>query len=671
MSYISSLNPPEPGKVMESQDEGFGLGRQLMNLIRTLEKSQKQSLDMNEEVLDRILCLLTNMRESFLRKGLLQGDKIKLNALMAANKKEELNHSSSSTSTGNNKRKRRHQSSFGGQYQLQMSLAVDNNCATADGDEILLNDSSSTSEEILIMTSISRILNPTKSPSKDSNCELNLPWVLIRAAADVLTAVCYGINDLNHPNTHSSQNPYPMIESQIVESFSSNILNSLIKTAKSAMSNIITDGNPTRLIYSEEKQEILSTLSSCFTCFTWIIITLGEKLSRSTNIMMEIKSLVNDLLWADHFYNYFYSNESNGNPLLNSLYSLVSVFPLVGDSNSTPPNKIWTQYVQSITSSYQVLLHNFFPDLSRKQERTLATSTMNLNIPILFNKEVHDWILLIPTRLPSQKQRLTAFTHRANVYSSLLTKLLSLELYDTKAMAYFNAASLPLKQLLDLCDSLVTFSSNAERRYLNTKVRLRDVIVEQGFFSVQSAVSSGNGIKYLGLNLFQTVISMINQSCLIHGKRLLNSCLVSLKSCSSLNVRKIVDPMYSDSALNMGKKTEKDHQRKMKWLHTSIVLRTQAIRAVMYVVTQIGSNIVFESNTFIQLINIVAGCVLEQMLGPERANDDEDWGTLPERVDLVYVSYISIEYVSFTSLSPFQCYLIQITKILVPRAFMP
>jgi hypothetical protein len=356
--------------------------------------------------------------------------------------------------------------------------------------------------------------------------------------------------------------------------------------------------------------------------------------------MTQIKILVNDLLWMDRLYGDSDSSDSNTHhPLLDSICGLVSVLPMVGDSNSTSPNKIWNHFVQSIATSYQVLLQRFFPESSRKQqERTktaASTMTLNLNTSIAFEKEaLLEWIALIPSHLPSQQQRLAAFSHRVHVYSCLLMKLLSFELYDTKAMVHFSTTSVPIVQLLDLCDLLINFSSNAERRYLNTKARLRDVTVEQGLFSVQSAVSIGNGMKYLGLDLFRTVISVMNQSCLMHGKRTLQTCLVSLKSCASTNVRNIVDPMYSDAILNLGK-SDKSHHGKMKWLHTSIVLRTQAIQTLACVVEQLGSNVVFESNTFVLIINIIAGCLLEQILGPETVDDEDHWGTLSERVELV------------------------------------
>jgi len=640
MNNLSLLNPPEPGSmqsfvgedtVVSSNTSSFG--RQLMNLLRSLEKSLKHGLDVNEDELNRSLYLLTSMRDLFLRKGLLHGDTTKLEALASKNTGDELKHSSSTGS----KRKRR-QGASGVQYQVQVSTAFDAT-STGDGDTVLLSSSSSSScDEILIMTSISRILNPSTSITKDSS-EFSFPWVLTRAAVDVLTAICYGMRIWNY-QVDSSENPIHLVECQILESFSSNLLNGLIKSIKSLMGFISDENHDTNSVSSDEKQEILTTLSSCFTCFTWIIVSLGTKLSRSTNIMTQIKILVNDLLWMDRLYGDSDSSDSNTHhPLLDSICGLVSVLPMVGDSNSTSPNKIWNHFVQSIATSYQVLLQRFFPESSRKQqERTTtaaSTMTLNLNTSIAFEKEaLLEWIALIPSHLPSQQQRLAAFSHRVHVYSCLLMKLLSFELYDTKAMVHFSTTSVPIVQLLDLCDLLINFSSNAERRYLNTKARLRDVTVEQGLFSVQSAVSIGNGMKYLGLDLFRTVISVMNQSCLMHGKRTLQTCLVSLKSCASTNVRNIVDPMYSDAILNLGK-SDKSHHGKMKWLHTSIVLRTQAIQTLACVVEQLGSNVVFESNTFVLIINIIAGCLLEQILGPETVDDEDHWGTLSERVELV------------------------------------
>ena len=169
-----------------------------MSLLRSIEKTSKHGLDICEDELNRVLRLLISMRDVFIRRDLLQGDTDKLDALCrhpsnhisASNMSDDMTNPFGSNEGGKNKRKRRKQgSSVAVQYQVQLSAATET--SVGDSVDLLLNASSSC-DEILIMTFISRVLNTSPSMMTQNFGDGFSSYILIRATGDLLTCInCY------------------------------------------------------------------------------------------------------------------------------------------------------------------------------------------------------------------------------------------------------------------------------------------------------------------------------------------------------------------------------------------------------------------------------------------------------------------------------------------------
>ena len=147
--------------------------------------------------------------------------------------------------------------------------------------------------------------------------------------------------------------------------------------------------------------------------------------------------------------------------------------------------------------------------------------------------------------------------------------------------------------------------------------------------SPKAAMTIANSVKYHGHVVLQMMLSLLSNTSLIHGKRIISIVLSSLQSSSSNAVRIVVDPVSV---------AEKNSSK--KWLHASISLRSLSVQSFLNAIQRFGSNsIVSHTDSIVKGIVLISGFLLEQLTGnrddTEKALEDDHWGTTDERAKLV------------------------------------
>ena len=263
------------------------------------------------------------------------------------------------------------------------------------------------------------------------------------------------------------------------------------------------------------------------------------------------------------------------------------------------------------------------------------------------------------------------FTGLTYCYRSLVTAQTTTTTLSTKSSLI--GTRMDITSVLDIVEAFLSFPLSAESLYYRTKKRLRMEVVGIGLLSPHSiAIYMASKMKQLGHVILDCTINALGGSILLpYYRRILRICYAALLTSSSYPVRSLVDPTNLRNVVgNNNNNTNKPMKR--KWLHTSIFLRTKAIQTFQYVSLSFGSdggssssnkkwkksNTTTTTNSSISRNNqndglmmidsncsdgertilLIAGCLVEQLNwngGGVAAIDDDDWGSLSERVDLV------------------------------------
>jgi len=572
---LIGLNPPIPSQDSKNDSNDCVEGKKLLNLLKSLEKSQNSNSDVHhefDELESKVLESLSGMESIFSRKGLLQRDVKKAQEIENVMSSGTL--MSQSNSSGGKKRKR------GGASGSSSSIS-----------SILNMESGNlSSEEVYILSNLCRILIP--QGGEDS---LMYPSGVIAASAKVFFVICEYCR--THLSTVTSS-----VEHSMITSIASQVINGMNKT----MQRLLVAISKTE----KELENAHQALQYCCLSSSVVIILSNTRLSRSNAILDASEKVAHDVL--------LYAGESDDtSSLLDAAATFIATIPLAGSSTGTSPTQLWTNKILMTVEELKSTILSFFPIVRsvKRKKGAIAVS----------NGESLAWITELRNRTASQTDRVTAFIIRMKSYVCIAKHLLKMDGYDISQST--NGMMIPITTILDCCEQMLNFSSIAETKYLSTKSGLCDVSIEGGLLSPSAAVAIANSVKYLGHDLFQTVLASLSNNSLQYGKQMLRITHSTLQSSSSYALRKVVDPVSTTSKTSS-----------KKWLHSSIPLRTRAVHSFILLMQRLGSSVATtQTDTITKILAFIIGSLLEQIGSTDSFtyNQDCHWGTIQDRIDLM------------------------------------
>jgi hypothetical protein len=602
-SKWTSLNPPPRGESSRSSSSksskgndasSLEEGKYFLNLLKTFEREMKDDGGeevMNGETKTSILEILSNMENLYMRRGLLEYDSERANDMQ--NKESDQNMSSQSSGRGGHAKKRKRGGGSGSSGSIASILGIDAGKSNASVDK-----------EAYVLSNLCRILIPTPASSTDREPILRYPPVIIHATCNVLIAIC------NHSSNHLPS-VTAAVEHSMIISISSQLLNGISKTVNLLLTAIGDDG-------SDQSTQFYKALSTCCNCASLLISLSGNRLSRNVKVMDSIQNTAEAIIWRNDLSN-GQSDEKLLSTMNESAATLLSTIPLASNSNGVSSSTLWSNKLYSTCKDLSTTLVAFYPSLKRvgtHQKKFRKDESGKIS-----------WIEGVKKNTTSQAERISILSTRIDGYISIILAFLRMGRYDQLDSSI--TLSLPLKNLLEILEQMLAFSTIAETKFLATKPRLRSISVEGGLLSPKAAMTLANSVKYHGHVLFQTVSSLLTNSSLVHGKRFIGVSLSSLQSCSSVALRMVIDPV-----------SVADKNSDKKWLHSSISLRSMSVKSFACIMQRLGSNaIVSQTESIIKGVVFIVGFLLEQISDekgdPEKDMEDEHWGTATERAKLV------------------------------------
>ena len=577
----NGLNPPLPALPAELNDDmnnNDGLGPRLMALVRSGERC-------NHKKVGDLHCLLRAMMELFSRKGLLQGNKSKAEKLLASRPQSSGVGGGTSRKKGMGNKARNN-----GRDDLRIINESENLEKSGDG---TIADS-----EQLIIAALSRILGGGQDLASPRTLAKGPDLVSIQLAAGVCLAIS------QHVRIFISGSPCALAEYELLATSGKCLLTGFARTMKGLLSS-----GKTRFNESDE------ALKLCLTSATSLISLFGNKLARSSPIVECLRSVG----WQAIL-------QSNEN-VQQGAARLLSSLTLTGIDN-VAPSDAWSLAFSDGVSAIMMVIKAVAPV-------NCKTSQFDLRLSAKTQTTIGDWLDQTREKLPDEGSKVLHFRTCVNGLVGYIVALLQREFVDSHCRTALNASLIPMEELLELLEYLLSYPSAAESAYYGTKKRLRLETIQDGLLSPYAiATDVANFIKAMGQTIFQVVLDGLGRSPLLqYGRRITSLSHASFQTSCSTALRKAVDP---GSAIGLDVK-------RRRWLHQSVFLRTKGVQNARSVIVVLGSNMVVESsnssdarrnrnsNEGGKMILLLAGCVLEQV-GWD--GTDDDWGTLKERVGL-------------------------------------
>mmetsp|Transcript_21267 Transcript_21267/g.43792 ORF Transcript_21267/g.43792 Transcript_21267/m.43792 type:complete len:788 (-) Transcript_21267:29-2392(-) len=430
-----------------------------------------------------------------------------------------------------------------------------------------------------------------------------------------------------------------------------NVLDALSDNIFEYFHALMNEKDPT--LCRNSKDGLFGSLKACSS----IVSLLETRLSRAEKTIKNLKEVVWIIINNSNHLNQI-SIESKG--IQKAATSLLAILPLTGNSENTPPNKIWTQSIRDGLKLMEWAIHDFFPmpraDGSSKKDEDTRVKEEAKSHPDLWNRH-QKWVSIAKEATsanddeldlgndPTDDHRSRSLLSRIQSLCSYLHCLLVMEGYPIhRHSAFANSAviqQIPLDMLLNTSEQLLSFPLAAEAKYRATKSRLRSSPVHGGLISPHAAMTISASMRMSGHTLFDVSVESCKGGSGILGRahRVVGMSVANLVSSCSLGVVSVVDGKLmrgvgGNNAVRMG------------WLRGSIPLRIQSIRSFQAVALSLGSGVVSSNGTVKSIsraLVLLGGCLLEQILGEDAEKDglslvggglDEEWGTLGDRAEL-------------------------------------
>jgi len=578
-------------------------GKKLLHLLKSVEQSwdkkQNASSVVDVATLEAdIIDIFSSLRNVYLHQGLLQGNRNRAKDIENLINSKNNNQSSDSLEGKGPKKRKRGRSGGGSTHKDHDVISL----LSTDG------SSASAGEEGLVLSNVNRVLVPTtnsssSSSSSDDNIIINeYHPSIIRSATHVIISICqYCTFHFGSSSTTAN------VEYAILSSISIHILRGLGKTLHSLLSDASCTNSS--VDKGNRQGELELAIASCCDCASELIEVANVRLNRSTAIIQSLQNVTKKIIWGTDLI-----HNKSSNDMIKAAASLFTKLPLTSDSSSTLPTKLWEDGLLSTVSSFAMTLNCFFP-ITRK----------------LIQNSTHDdaqmqWIKELSTTVTSQSSRMVIFTQRIRGYTSLIMNYLELNSRSIcEGTSLIRTFSIPMKSFLELLEIMFTFQTNAESRYFSTKARLRDISTSGGLLSPNAAVTVANLVMNSGFIILDSLLSIIQNSSLQHGKRIVRLSINFLQSCSSNVVRKALNPTLNSN----------EEKRRMT---SSIYLQIKSIRSFVTIMQSIGSSAIVTCTSNVERgLTFTIASLLEQVHPSRKDNGDDQWGSIGEQVELVQV----------------------------------
>ena len=374
------------------------------------------------------------------------------------------------------------------------------------------------------------------------------------------------------------------------------------------------------------RSERAAALIGCLRAVVSLVTLFGTRLSRSIGLVSDLRRIGWTILTCPQ------------GDIQYAAAKMIAALPLSGalqDQNAGPSKSPPDQWSHCLMDSVAVLSRtlNIVAPLNNK----MKLSTWNVsNTP----NEVLDELQIFFQRGHDmdEGQRTSVCCSLVYGWSTLTISLLAREGNNSTNEVMLMDAQLPLEDILGLLDWMLSFAYTSETFYNTTKKRLRMEKIEGGIVSPASLVTEIAGyVKTMGHKIFNTLLSAVGFPPLLpHSKQILRMASGAMLSSSSSSLRKVVDTSSGGSQLD---------GKRLRWQHSSIALRTEAIRSFTTVISLFGLEPTRskvsgtsswtpsqKSSAAEQSVALVGGSLLEQL----RWNGKEsfDWGTSAERSEL-------------------------------------
>lgn len=598
------VSPPKP---MVGADESQP-GQILLAQVRAVEKGDdEEEFDSKS---DRVSQSMRHLIDLYTRQGLLRGDASKAEMILASNG-GSIAPNVHQQETLKKKRGRRRDVK-----NAQKSLGESSGALATD--------------ESLVISAVLRILGMQGEKLQSS-------LLLVALSADLCTAVSEHLHA-------SSSTRIGLAEFEVLSSSGVPLLKALSKTTAQMLSTLcpafqLESENPVVLVGTTQHADVGSVLAlkSCLRAATALVALFGSKLSRSAGLISQLRMIGWGALTFPN------------NDIQYAASKLTTSLPLSGATHNKKggPNKSssdqWSHCLMDSIAALSKILGTIAP-INFKIGATAAS----WNDSVTVDGSLDDMASFFQRNHAMDEER-RASACRFLVYglSNLIVSLLAREGHDASNNLMLMDAQIPLDEILSLLESMLSFTHASESMYYATKKRLRLERIEGGIVSPASLVTEIAGyVKLMGHTVFITLVDALGYPALLpHAKRILRMVSGTMLSSSSSSLRRVVDPSSGGSQLD---------EKKKKWLHTSIALRTEAIRSFTATISMFGLEPARsktssatswatsqKSSSAEQSITLVGGCLLEQLRWDGK--ESTDWGTSVERVDLSMVALQSLE----------------------------
>ena len=552
-------------------------GQRLLTLVRSLCKDKTTD---DESVFEEALDLLQESIITCQRVGFLQGDTELAEQVMA-----------SCSSTLQKK-----QSASKKKRGRPTDWTQDDDNENSTMDPTSSSNKTSSLDCLLVVAAIYRILETT--PTTDSHYWL---WV---AASDWIAT---NVDRVRHDHT---QQPCANAEYQLLAVHGKQFLTQLANVLTKLVDRLTTS----------EDDVIVDTVRSVLRASAALVTLFGAKLSRSPTLVTSLW----DAAWQVQF------SEARHDGLYHFASLLIVSVSCVGD-----PGEAWARTVHDLVEALFITLAKVAPIHGTSSE----SRNNRLKHPPTNTLMEKWWKRLDQLQEETDEQvRSETIVRFVAGLTRVLTCLLDYPLQ--MGSSGWTTVDLNVVRLLDLLDTMLSFSAVSEVVYFGTKKRLRNETVTNGLLSSTALVTNfANIVKDRGLILLDSFISVIDGSVLLpFAARIKRLVAATVLTSSSTALRAALD----SSAVSEGR-----HKR---WLHTSVTIRTKAFGVFRRVICAFGVELgplstlssarnqsVNSSTVLLQELNLaislVAGSIMEQLFldswGPS-----EDWGTLSEQSEL-------------------------------------
>jgi len=647
----SGITPPSPAEIassfanLETNDGGLEPSfqpktsnnsstngsncRRLLNLIRSLEKKEKDHDETYEGVMQDTVELLNHLIALYSCHGLLVGN---------AQKAENILATQSQTMDGGRRGNKK-----GNKVNISKAASNDHDLS------IVARQQESSEDESLIFTAVLRVLPPTanlESSKEGNNSKLDNDQALL---ISLVSELCVAITQRIIQEMDTTESTCAVAEYELLAQFGKQILAGLVTTMQLVALDIVARNLPGKLGAGYSMECCLTlvrlcdlvhiqTLNSAMKAAGSLVTLFGTKLSRSTSLLLDLHTQSLRFLTV------------SDSSVQESAARLLSLLPLAGGVDRKSPSDLWNIQVSDILSALSRVLEAVAPLANNNnsgsvegfpgRDSTTKTPTATM---------VDNWVHFVRRKLSDESARLKCFYQFTRGLTKAICCLLLQEgLGNPASNASLVDVEVDIQRILGVVESLVSFPLSAETVYYKTKKRLRDEVVDNGLLSPRViATQIANSIKELGHDILDcSLAAMGGPTLLPYARRIIRICYASILTSCSGPVRKIMDP--SSVAQLEGKKR--------RWLHLSIAMRARSIKSVESIIAAFGSDNSGSGASFFvsrlsgrsatastdgeRAIALVVGCFVEQISTKKTAmgDFDVDWGNYEDRMHLIVAS---------------------------------